>query len=136
MADIMSREMAAQEITKWLDYKKVKETQRETNKAQVDTLVDAMQCGSLIMDNSSFSLTQKLDVPDTINALIGGDTLTFKARISIGELQRASTNVKATDFDGKITSYIAALTGKAFSHIQKMDSEDYKIGQAIAVFFM
>ena len=136
MYEVISREKATQEITVWLDYKKVKDSQREANKAQVDALIDGVQCGNLSMNETTFALTQKLDVTDNISTLIGGDSLTFKARCCIGELQRASANVKAIDFDGKITAYIAALTGNSFSHIQKMDSEDYKIGQAIAVFFM
>jgi len=130
----ISREQATKEITAWLDYKKIKDSQREANKPQVDAMIDAMEAGTISMDENTYAITQKLDVPDSVGSLF--TDLTYKARISIGELQRATSAVKATDFDGKITGYISALTGKPFSHIQKLDSEDYKIGQAIAVFFM
>ncbi len=63
-------------------------------------------------------------------------TLEYKARISIGDLQKHTSNVKATDFEGKVIAYMAALTGQGMTSIQRMDNEDYKIGQAISLFFM
>lgn len=127
----MSKVKATEEITKWLDYKRVKENTREAQKAQIDVLVEAMQAGELSLSDNK--LCHKLSFPVSELDL---DELTYKPRITIGELQKVTANVKATDFDGKITAYIAALTGQGISHIQKLDTSDYAVGQAIAVFFM
>lgn len=130
MNTVMNRDAAEKEIASWLDYKRIKESTREQYKGQIDVLVEAMQYGDITLNATSYVIKQKLSFP--VEGLI--DELEYKARMSVGDLNKVPT--KAGDFDGKVVAYIAALTGKGMSHIQKMDSEDYKIGQAIAVFFM
>jgi hypothetical protein len=132
MSEVITKEKALKEVEAWLDYKKVKDGQKEALKGQVSTLVDAMQAGEITMDANTFVITQNLQFP--VESLF--DKLEYRPRIEIGAIHKVSAAVKANDFDGKTTAYISALTGKGFSHIQKMDSEDYKIGQAIALFFM
>lgn len=130
MTTVMSREIAATEITAWLDYKRVKESTRESFKAQTDVLIEAMTYGDITVNSDTFVITQKLAFP--VDTLL--DKLEYKPRMTIGDLNKIPS--KLGDFDSKVAAYIAALTGKALSHIQKMDSEDYKTGQAIAVFFI
>lgn len=134
MQEKVTKEIATKEVTAWLDYKRTKEAQRESLKGQIDTLVEAVMFGDVSINPDTQVITHKLIVPEATDKLY--TELEYKPRISVGELQKASTNVKATDFDGKVVAYISALTGKGISHIQKLDSEDFKIGQAIALFFM
>jgi len=130
MNEVMSRERAANEIKDWLDYKRVKASARESYKSQIEVLEEAMMTGDISLDNTTFEINQKLVFK--VDGLI--DSLTYKPRMAVGDLNKVPT--KPGDFDGKIAAYIAALTGKGLSHIQKLDTEDYKIGQAIAVFFI
>lgn len=130
----MSRDLAEQEVNLWLDYKRVKDSVRETQKAQIGVLIDAVQYGDVTINTTTFAITQKMSFPEATGGLYS--ELVYKARISIGELQRACAAVKIGDFDGRIAAYVAALTDKGVSHILKMDSDDFKVAQAIAVFFM
>jgi hypothetical protein len=45
-------------------------------------------------------------------------------------------DVKSTDADGRLLAHVAALTGKNKEIINKMDSSDYAIASAIAMFFL
>lgn len=132
MQEVTTKENAVKEVTAWLDYKKIKNNQRETNSALVDLLVEAVQYGTITIDSNTFEITQKLDnpVPGLLN------DLKYQPRITVGDLHKVTSVVKSGDIDGKVCAYIAALTGKGLSHIQKLDSEDYKVGQCIALFFM
>jgi len=125
--------VATQEINSWLDYKKVKAAPKETYKAQIDTLIQAVCDGELTINATTFELSQTLNCPVPELDLT---VLKYVPRLTIGEMRKASVNVKPTDFDGKCIATIAAATGKAMSHLDKMDSSDYNTAQAIAVFFM
>lgn len=127
-------ETASKEVTGWLDYKKVKASTRESYKAQIDMLIESVQDGTITIDPTTFAITHNLAVPV---AGIDLTTLEYKPRLTVGEKQRMSEKVKAVDIDGQIVATIAALTGKGMeTHIKKLDTEDYKISQSIAVFFI
>lgn len=134
MKELVTKEVAVKEVESWLDYRRVKASQRETYKAQIGTLVEGVQFGDITIDAEKHTITQAMQFPEATKSLF--TSLTYQPRISIGDLQKHTTNVKATDFEGKVVAYMAALTGQGMSGISKMDSEDYKIGQAIALFFM
>jgi hypothetical protein len=128
--DILS---ATKEINDWLDVVGVRPTRREICKGQIDTLVEAMQYGDISISNGV--IKQTLVNPVTELDLT---TLEYKNRLSIGDKQKVATGSKidATDFTGQTIATIAALTGKGYSHISKLSMPDYKIGEAIAIFFM
>jgi len=131
MAEVISIELAAKEVTAWLDYKRVKEGKREAYKANIDALAYAISVGDISIDSNTFVIKQKLCVP--VEGLY--NELSYKPRITVGELQKHSAG-KATSLDNAIVSAVAALTEKSISHIQKMDTEDYAIAAAIGVFFI
>jgi hypothetical protein len=129
----VSKEVAGSEIERWLDYKKSSEAQRVSYADQIEQLSNAIESGDLVL-NEDFSFTYKLKF-DT-----GGEEpvkeLKFKPRISIGSLQKSLEGVKTSDADGRITAYIAALTGQPKGVIRALDTADYSIPQAIVVFFL
>ena len=132
MIEKVSKEVAEKDINAWLDYKNVKATKRESFKAQIDLLTESIQSGEVEVDDKTFTITQKLNTP--IEGL-GITELTYKPRLSVGEMRRGATNVKPMDFVGNVVANIATATGKGMSVIDKMDSADYDVAQAIAVFF-
>lgn len=131
----VDREVAAKEIEKWLDEKKVSQTKRESKKDQIESLVCGIMDGDLtVNEKGEFEHTLKFpgDSPAAVKKMV------YKQRILIGDVQHHIKNNKITltDFDGRINCYIQALTGQPYAVIAKMESTDYDIMQSIAVFFM
>lgn len=132
--EIVHPETAQAEIEEWLDYKKVSKGKRESNEAYEEILVDAVKWGNLEKDED-FNLILNLHFP------IGTKTekitkLTFKPRLNRADLDNPLRNVKADDAEGRIVAYESALTGQPKGIIKKMDTEDQRIADAIAIFFI
>jgi hypothetical protein len=128
MKEVVAKEVAEKEVTAWMDYKKVKPSQRETRKADISVLVEAVQYGLITIDPSNdFQIKQTLEHPI---AELATSELVYKSRANYFELQK-STAITKDSFTGTMM----ALTGKPLSTIQRLDSEDCKIGYAIALFF-
>jgi hypothetical protein len=132
MIEKVNKETATKEVNSWLDYKRVKDKNRETQSAQVDVLVEALQAGDITIDEKTFEITQKLIFP--VDGLVS--ELKYKPRISVGELQKACEKVDAMDVSGQLISYVGALTGQGSAAIKKLDPADFSIGRAVAIFFM
>lgn len=127
----VSKEVATEEVNKWLDYKKVKEKKRVAYKDAIESLADAISEGALVL-NEDFSLTQTLDFP------VGADkqfkSLDYKPRIDVSTIQKYMNGV--TGGDGRILATIAALSGQAKEVVAKMDTEDYSVASSVAIFFL
>jgi hypothetical protein len=131
----IGRDIATLEVEKWLDHKKVKEKKRTAYEDAIETLVDAVCEGSLIV-NDDFTLKTKLDFPLGIDGTI--KEFVFKSRVDINTVNAQMTGVKPGDGGARILATIAALTGQSKSVLGKMDSgsEDYNIASSIALFFL
>jgi len=128
-------ELAEMEIDKWLDHKKVRPKKRESQKDNIETLVHAVMDGDLVLDESTFQLKQKL-IQD-YGADVPFKELVYEPRLQMGKVRRSLKGVKVTeDSLGYIMSYVATLSNKPKAMIEALDSDDYKIGQAIAGFFI
>ncbi len=129
----VSADVATKEIDKWLDYKHIKEKKRESFKEQIEALIDAVADGNLIL-NEKHELVQTLTFP------LDGDLplkeLNYKPRLKVSTIHQHLNGVKSTDADGRICAYVAALTSKPKDVIKGLDTEDYSIAQAIAIFFL
>jgi len=128
-------EVAQVEIEKWLDFKKVKTQKRENNKEQLELITDAICDGTLVLDDKTFVFTHKLLFP-----LGSGDSekikeLTYKPRLMVRDINAKMKGVKANDPDGRIVSYIAALTDQPSGIITSLDTEDNSLAQQIVQFF-
>jgi len=122
------------EIEKWLDFKKVSAKKRIAYADNIATLAEAISEGSLSLNDETFVLTQNLKFP--IGEQLSIPQFTFKPRVAVGDLNNAMNGVKATDAEGRINAYISALTNQSKEVIKKLDTEDFTIPQAIAVFFI
>jgi hypothetical protein len=129
----VAREVAEQEIEKWLDYKKVSPKKRESLADHIDTLIDTVCDGYLVL-NDDHSLTLQLKFP--IESETQTSDLNFKPRIKVNTVYNHMQGVKAGDGDGRLFANVAALTSKPKELIKALETEDYSICQAIAVFFL
>ena len=129
----VSVDIAKEDVDKWLDYKRVKEKKRESYKEQIEALVDGVADGNLIL-NEKHELVQTLIFP--LEGELPLKELNYKPRLKVSTIHQHLSGIKATDADGRICAYVAALTSKPKDVIKGLDTEDYSIAQAIAVFFL
>lgn len=133
MAEKINREVAEAEINKWLDHKKISPAKRETYKTNIDSMVDAVMEGTLVL-REDFYLEQNLKFP------VGKDDATakmeYQPRLNGVQIDQAMKGVKATDTFGTIDAYISALTGQVKGVIRQLDSVDKSLANDIVVFFL
>lgn len=129
----VAREVAEKEINQWLDYKNIKEGKREAFKDSIGRLVEAVMDGCLTLREDKV-LVQSLGFPTEGEAPVS--ELEYKPRIRVGAVQNHLKGVKADDADGRLVAYVAALTSKPKEVIKALDTEDFNISQAIAIFFL
>lgn len=133
MAEKITREIAEQEVNKWLDHKGVSARKREKNKAQVETITDAIVDGLLTMDEK-FNLIQQLRiVPEGENP---PKELRHRPRITVKDINEASKGVGEENANMIVVGYASVITGKAKGIILALDSSDYEIISAIVIFFI
>jgi hypothetical protein len=130
----VSLEIATEEVTKWLDKKKVYTSTRELYKDSVDTLIEAMVEGDLSLDTETFVFTHKLLMP--LEGELSITEFKYKHRMNDNMLKPHLNGVKPSDADGRLTALIAALTDQPKNIISKLDSADKKICTSIAIFFL
>lgn len=141
--EVVSQEVAQKEIDSWLDFKKVKSEKRtEKDKAkQIKELVDLLCAGDLVLNPETFEFTHTLLFPIEPKVKSGESAtktavLKYVPRVNVSKVQQHMTGVKGDDLHGMILAYGAAITGQPKGLLKELDSEDYRILQAVAVFFM
>lgn len=126
----VSEEVAHAEVKRWLDTRKVAQSERKAREYQIETLVSAVMDGLLILDENN-KWVQKLNFPLTD---IGVNELKYQSRMTANESIAASGAA-----EGKahlvMSCFVSHLTGEASELIRKMDTTDYKIASAIGIFF-
>jgi hypothetical protein len=129
----VSEELARQEVEQWLQFKRVDADKIEENKDQIESLVKAISNGHLEMgENYVFKQTLKFPLQNEQSVT----ELTYKPRVTIADIKTRTQNVKSGDMYGLIVAHIAALTSENSAVVLKLDTEDYKVASAIAIFFL
>ena len=126
----VTHEIAVNEFGKWIDAKKVSKRRREGLVDMEEEIIDAIQEGSLVLDDQT-KFVQHLKFP---NERI--KTLTFQTRIQIGVLNARLKNVSTQDVNGRLEAYISALTGEPTPVIKTLDSSDFNLSSCIATYFL
>ena len=130
---VLTMEPARAEMEKWLDHLQVRKKKREDQKDTIEFLIEAFMYGDLVL-NDDFTLTQKFRKP--IGEKKRYSEFTYATRLDQGKIRQTVKGVKISeDPTGYIMAYVAALVGEVKAIIDKMDSQDYKIGQNISNFF-
>lgn len=129
-------EQAKKEVEKWLEFKKIDADKIEENSENIASIAKAISSGHLYLDDD-MSFVQKLKFPFMdADGGVSSDTLKYKPRLKMGDIQTRTQNLKSNDTFALITAYICALTEMNSGLIKNMDSEDYKISQSIVLFFL
>jgi hypothetical protein len=129
----VNRELAEQTVDKWLDYKRVKPAKRESYKASIENIIDAVEEGSLILNEETHELEYTLDIPIGESKI---QVLKFRPRLTVGEINKRLKGVSPKEADARVVAYVSALTGQNSGVIEMLDTNDYDVCQAISVFFM
>jgi hypothetical protein len=129
----VSKEIATEEVNKWLDKKNVSQKRRETKKDSIESLISHVEDGIIVVGDDGV-LTHKLTNP--IEKEIKTLELTYQPRINVGKVQQHMNGVKSDDMIGMVIAYGAALTGKPKELIKALDTEDQAVLSTVVVFFM
>jgi hypothetical protein len=129
-------ETAEKEITSWLDYKKIGSSKRIAKKENIETLINAISDGDLVLDPKTFTLKQTLKFPLKADGEIGITDLAYKSRLSTAQVGAALQSAKLNDAYGIVAATISALTGELIPSVKEIDSEDFGTASAIASFFL
>lgn len=124
--------MAKAEFMRWFEAKKFSKRVLEKHDDDMEAIVDAIQQGILVL-NEDMTFTHKLQFP-----LQSGEVseLTYKFRITEGELAASMKGLKTDDFIGQMPiAYVSALTGQNRGIIRALDHVDISLSKHIAAFF-
>ena len=130
MEGLVSEATAKADVTRWLDYKKISERVRTKSASEIEKLEECVIDGILVIEENQ-TITHNLLFP-----LESLKELKYKARANSIDFEPYRKNVAASDVYGQLKAIAAGLTETSNGIISKLDSEDLKITQAIAVFFM
>lgn len=132
----VSREAAEKDFAAWLDHKKVRGVKRAESKGNEQEIVSAIEDGILVVEED-FTITHMLCFPieDTTGKVVV-DKLVYKPRINVGQLSIKLKPVGGADVDGRIAAYAATLADVNTSLINKLDTEDQRIVNAIVMYFL
>lgn len=129
----VAREVAEADVAKWLDFMDIPEKTRKDNEvaAMIDHVVTSVEKGYLIIEDDG-SVTHNLRVP-----LGGGATkqLKYEFRLTIGEFHDAMKDVSPIDAIAQVLAKLQIISKQAPAVLRALDSRDYKIAQALTVFF-
>jgi hypothetical protein len=129
----ISAELAGQEVSGWLDFKSVKPTKRVTHGQYINTLVEGVMYGDLVI-NKDFSITHKLNAPIGLDGSI--KELTYKPRLTAAQMNTCLKSVVYGDSDVASTIAVGAgLSDENSGIIANMFTEDLTTLAAVAVFF-
>jgi len=128
--NVVSREIAEQEVEKWLDFKRVRPKKRKDMEDSIKELIESFEEGILELDSATHEIKQNL-IWEAGNRKF----LTFKPLLTVGASQRRLQSVKSSDGHAMISAYVSELTGENSGIIGGMNTEDYGISRTIAGFF-
>ena len=126
----VSREVAENEVNRWLDHKRVKESKRERNREAIEGIVEAVMDGTFTIDDECV-ITHKLSFG------LGNDEvikeLKYIPRLTVGRIGEYTKTAKTND--ERVRGYIAALAGVANGIVATMETEDYSVAGNVVIFF-
>lgn len=131
----VSEEQAREDFKKWLDSKKISNKKRASNIEAEDIIVEAIQEGMMVVTDENKIILSLLFPIESGNTSI--PSLSFKSRLTVGQKHQAAKGIKPDDGEGRLLTYIAALSDSPAGVIRSMESgDDYERASAIAVYFL
>ncbi len=132
MENVISKEVAQNEVNRWLASKKIGDKKRLTYEKTIEELVSYVEDGTLSLDEKCV-WKHKLLFP--IEAEKNTEELVYKNRLNVDEV---TNGLKGADGSAQdmVKCYVVMLTGKVKGIINKLDTQDYSVCQSISVFFL
>lgn len=127
----VTREVAEQEISDWLDFKKIFPSEREKHKESIDLLIDVMVDGVISIDDQTHEVIHKLIFP-----LESVTELKYKPRINDKMVQPNLKGMDPKDIDMRLLAIAATAASQPKGLLAGLDSVDKKIMMANVVFFL
>lgn len=126
----VSLEIAKADVERWLDYKKLTQKKRDEKADMIETLTDLVSSGDITID-------EECNIKHNLLFPVGEvKVLTYKPRLKAEAISVHLKGVSSDDMTGMIAAYAAALTVQPKSVIKDLDTEDFSIARAIAIFFI
>lgn len=137
MAGTIAREVAAKEVQKWLDFKKVKESklQKEEYQGAIETMTEAVADGTLKL-TPEFEWVHKLAFPISGGEGVTTESFTYKPRLQVREIQQQMAGAKGADGYSLILANLAALSSQPKALLAAMETDDWGVASSIALFFL
>jgi hypothetical protein len=132
--EVVSKEVAENDVSAWLDYIRIRKTQRESEfaKVYINHIIESVMEGLLII-NEDKTITQKLLSP------IGEGGITkeivYNSRFEVGKMIDAMSLVKSNDEASKTIAVLSLLSNKPVGMFKKLERSDYVIAEKITLFF-
>lgn len=126
----MTREIAEQKITNWLDKMKVFSSIRKKYQDNIDILIEGLSNGVLQYDDQENSITHELLFPFKERTM-----LKYKSHLNDRILSPYLKGVNLNDSEKVLQAIIGALTDTPRGVIAELNSMDKKISSSIAIFF-
>lgn len=133
----VSFEQAQKEVENWLDHKRVSPKKREGVYAEsIEVIVDAISFGdATIEEDGKIIQSLKFPITDSSGNMVVS-VLEYTPRITYSAIKSQLQTVKPGDGNGRLIAVASGLTGKPIGILEKMDTEDISLLQAISVFFL
>lgn len=133
MESKVTREIAEEEIEKWLVLQKALPTVREARAEHIKQLIEGIEYGILELDEEgkfTHNLMTEFGNEKKYTQLV------YKARLNDKQLAPWLKGVKGDDAEGRMLGHVAALTGVNRLILELMQTSDKRIAMAIAIFFL
>lgn len=131
MTGVIDRETATAEVESWFIAKKIKQSQKDSQKEAVEILIESVMDGDLSLNKETNVWTHKLSFPEA-----GIKELSYKPRVNDAMLKPYLEGNKPGNGQALILSYMCALTNTNKAILDKLDSQDKRIASSIVVFFL
>ena len=132
MENLISKEVAQNEVNRWLDSKRIGGKKRIAYEKTIEELVSYVEDGTLIL-NENNTWVHKLLFP--IESEKTTSELVYKNRLNVDEVTNGLKGADGSPQD-MVKCYVSLLTGKVKGIINKLDTQDYSVCQSISVFFL
>lgn len=134
MSELIGKNIAETEVNAWLDFQGITAAQKIVFAPTIVRLVEAVQDGTLTIDSATNSLTQKLKFPFGKEAKV--IKLTYKPRLTVGEIDDAKSKISEESSLRNTFAHLMAATCEPIAVLTLMDNKDFKLCDAIILFFM
>ena len=135
MTEVVNIEKATEEVTAWLDRKKIPMSRRVDSQSIIDNLIEAVQYGYIsISEDGKIKQTLQFPLEDSQKVVFLSE-LQYNNRSNTDAVLKIVGSMRVQTAESNILARIAELTNQPMGYVMKFDSVDMIIAKSIGVFF-